>query len=406
MLKKKISMTIVASLMLMIVSIVGLSTDIEVDAAASPYINSGSLYYIKNLNSGKYLSVPGSSTIPGLRVDQEEFTEYGNQKWYVNYISTGAYSGFYKIVSYLNSNLALSMENATSDDGVYLCIDTSAATTKQHFRLDSLSNMTHKIFTNSSNCLKALMVKSSQFTSGSKIIQRTYYDTAPAYKWIFEPVSGYNVTNVLSYANANKNARLNPYPDLTGFSPPNNSSGAGYDFYYESTNFVSQCIGFGGKHIDPDGYVYKTNNQFPAPVSDIQLEGSWDYTYDECSWLNSNYFFDQWKNTQTINRYSVYNIIFNIGTSSVVTYGVGDIVLVQKENISSICDETYDTFFMGVITSVPDSSNKGSYIITFHNDRFLSDTALNGTITVSNLAQICFNRSDLYKITFMKFSSY
>lgn len=53
-------------------------------------------FYIKNVRSGKYLTLKGDSSAVGTQVIQYTYTGGNNQKWVFEYRQTGAFGGFYR----------------------------------------------------------------------------------------------------------------------------------------------------------------------------------------------------------------------------------------------------------------------------------------------------------------------
>lgn len=401
----KMIVSLILVLMIIMSSVLMLGNTITVKAAASPYITSGGLYYIKNVYSGKYVTVPDSTLSDGTRIEQQTYSASDYQKWYVTYTSTGTYGGFYKITAYKNTNKALAMESASSNNGVYLGINTSASTTKQYFKLNDLSNTAHVIYTNGSNCLKALRPTGSSILSYVTIQQGTYSSTAKSYQWLFEPVSGYKVTNALSYAVANKNDYLVTYPNLTNFNfqgddnqinLENNIDPYDYWFFSESTNYVSQCLSAGGKHYDNDQIVNKSSTNMNNPLTPYELKTGWSYNVNNCPWLESTQFYDHWKIGQTTNNYTLSNIINNSGNASSGSYGIGDVVLFQA--LYSELGNEYVTDYVVYITATPTPSDKGSYTAVFHNWGGFTNTA-----TIRQLCQNYAQNNGTRRVVFMNF---
>lgn len=70
-------------------------TNNDVNAAEVPELVSG-YYYIKNVRSGKYLTLQGNISDVGTQVIQYTYTGGNNQKWVFEYSQTGAFGGFYR----------------------------------------------------------------------------------------------------------------------------------------------------------------------------------------------------------------------------------------------------------------------------------------------------------------------
>ncbi len=109
--RKPISAVLMLVLMLSVFCFGNYFNNTEAEAANN-FIISGDYYYIKNVNSGKYLTTEHYSSDEGTRIVQWNFTGQTNQMWEITRIATGTYSGYFKIATALNTSRVIEIEQA------------------------------------------------------------------------------------------------------------------------------------------------------------------------------------------------------------------------------------------------------------------------------------------------------
>ena len=96
------------------------------------YISSNILYYIKNKNSGKCLTVAGNNDSNGADIVQANFTAEKGQQWKVVHLV----NGIYKIVSEVDSkNRVLEVRYANNNNGTNVDIWADGNSTERRFRI-------------------------------------------------------------------------------------------------------------------------------------------------------------------------------------------------------------------------------------------------------------------------------
>ena len=116
-------------------------------------------YYIKNVRSGKYLTLENNSTADGTRIVQWHFNAGNNQKWRFEYFgNTGIYGGEYQIVPYNATNKAIQMVSASDTNGVEARLAEKANDTRQFFRINKNYTGSRRFVTNASNFNKVLEI--------------------------------------------------------------------------------------------------------------------------------------------------------------------------------------------------------------------------------------------------------
>ena len=137
--------------------------------AASNYISDG-WYYIKNVNSQKYLDVAGKKDANGTNVIQYQGTGGDNQKWYVRNLGNNVIT----IQSGLGSGRMLDVENGANVDGTNIRIWQSNGATAQKFKVVKNSSGVYCLLTENSNESKAVDVYGWDKNNNGNIDQWTY----------------------------------------------------------------------------------------------------------------------------------------------------------------------------------------------------------------------------------------
>lgn len=138
-------------------------------SAASDYISDG-WYYIKNINSQKYLDVSGAKDYNGANVIQYKGNGAKNQKWYVKNLGNNVIT----IQSGMGSGRMLDVENGADSDGANIRIWQANGATAQKFKVKKSSNGVYCLLTENSNEKKAVDVYGWSSENGGNIDQWTY----------------------------------------------------------------------------------------------------------------------------------------------------------------------------------------------------------------------------------------
>lgn len=229
----------------LILGILTITSIIQTSALAfqneAPLINSGSLYYIKNLHSGKYLDVAKSSNSDGANVIQYHFTGGANQQWKVVYDSN---KGFYKLYPGISNIRCLDVYNVNSDNRVNIDIYEDSNNVSRQFSIKRNSDgFSYRILTACSNYGSAVTVSGASCDDNANVFQYEYSSGNKGNdEWIFEPVNR-NFAMGVNYAKKVYNKRVETYPNLNALG--------------DCTNFVSQCMLAGGVHIQNEWYIKK-----------------------------------------------------------------------------------------------------------------------------------------------------
>ncbi len=141
-------------------------------------------YYIKNVNSQKYLQVANNSGYDGANVEQGTGSGVSGQKWYL----TNVGSGYFTLKN--GTGYMLDIPNGENADGTNVQVWSANGYAPQNFKaVASSKSGAYGILTNASYDTKSLDVYNFSTSDGGNICQWTYYDNT-CQQWIFEAIGG------------------------------------------------------------------------------------------------------------------------------------------------------------------------------------------------------------------------
>ena len=141
------------------------------------------LYYIREKVSGKYLTVPNSSTANGTAVQLQPFSKSNNQKWKV----VDMEAGYYVLLPMHNTSLALDVYNGNDGDGVKVQIYTRNNRDSQKFKLLSQWRGEYQIAAKCSKDKRVLTNAENTTSAGALITTWGANEAYDRQKWYFEP---------------------------------------------------------------------------------------------------------------------------------------------------------------------------------------------------------------------------
>lgn len=159
-------------------------TDVFGSGNGSVTTISNGWYYIKNINSNKYLHVTNEVGANGQNVEIRTGNGSNAQKWYLTNLSNGNITLTSKLGDY-----ALDVAAAANTDGANINIYANYGGSAQQFKLSpgSVSGQ-FGITTAVSNFTKALDVYNFETSDGTNVCQWTYYSQSNQL-WKFEPTN-------------------------------------------------------------------------------------------------------------------------------------------------------------------------------------------------------------------------
>ena len=207
---------------------------IEINFTSDINVQNYGVYFIKNVNSGKYLQIadyskqqPYSDQSESLRVKFVKSSIIGSE-YYIQCMTTG----------YTNCFLYM--------DGIYLRRSTANPTTNNNyiFKVVGLGNGRVKIETKASSLAKVLCTLNASTASGEYIIHDTYTISTPNDEWVLEPCIKINTYYDKAF---NQKWGINAKNDLQSII------NRAIDKYYNATGIrmISNVVSFTTAITDP-----------------------------------------------------------------------------------------------------------------------------------------------------------
>lgn len=182
-------------------------------------ITNGAIYYIRNVNSGKYLDVQGAGTSSGTNVWQYDFNGSVAQQWQVEYLSN---EGLYKLHPQNATTMNLDVSGSSMNNGDNIVIyggDYSSS----RWNIVNLGDGTFKLMSNCSERTKAMVVQNASMDSGANVFQWDFNNGSND-KWVFEPIFVSGTDYILAPANdsnpgfASKSASIQVASELDSYA--------------------------------------------------------------------------------------------------------------------------------------------------------------------------------------------
>lgn len=139
------------------------------------------LYYISNVNSGKYLTAEG--TAPNSTVVQKTFEATSAQQWYIRYVS----DGFFRLWPHSNPSCRLDVQDNVDQNGQNIQIYRANEKAAQYFRIIRSGDGVYRIQAKLSRN-KVIDVESASKWSGANVHLWEYVGEAQQ-QWRLEPVT-------------------------------------------------------------------------------------------------------------------------------------------------------------------------------------------------------------------------
>lgn len=160
------------------------SSDVVVDTTVTNYKTlSDGWYYIKNVNSQKYLQVTNNSGYDGANVEQGTGTGVTGQRWYLT--NTG--NGYFTLQN--GTGYMLDITYGENADGTNVQLWSANGLAPQEFKLVASSvSGSYGILTKASIDTKSIDVYNFSTSDGGNVCQWTYYDNT-CQQWVFEAIS-------------------------------------------------------------------------------------------------------------------------------------------------------------------------------------------------------------------------
>ena len=260
-------------------------------------VTSGQVYYLRNVNSGRYLDVPNGNNTDGTDLIQYTLKGGTNQQFKLVY---DASTKDYSLSPMCAPNSAVEITNRSADNGAIVQIwakPSSGVMNSQRFDI-VYSGGSYRLLSYASKYASAVVVEGASKNDSAPIIQYTNNGTTNGF-WYLEPANKTIKTNASLSANSgyDRNAAAtyaltyarNYNTDYKYFT---DSKGDGVD----CTNFVSQCLLAGGMPEIPKNPV--------VIISDKEDDTNWFYlnVLGDRDWVSRSFssathFYEHWGQT-------------------------------------------------------------------------------------------------------------
>lgn len=231
-------------------------------------ITNGTVYYIRNKNSGQYLDAAGAGTSNGTNVLQWPFKDaVANQKWKAIYQG----KGLYKFLAMHTTDKYLEVAYNSNSDGTNIDIF-NGNYTEQYWSIQSNNNGSFRILSNCSNMSKGVVVEGASSTAGANVFQYTYTGSGSDDNddWIFEKV-------------------WTPTSDLAQLV-----SACGFLYNPDQDIIYSKMYPIIQRNPYVSGFTWNYDHWTPLGISSI-LDSQRCYFYDNNDNPNYDYLLELWK---------------------------------------------------------------------------------------------------------------
>lgn len=365
---KKIVKILLSSIIMVILSLELIINAYAITAPVYCYstLIANRIYYIKNVNSGKYLDVKGAADANGTVVQQYNFKGTNSQKWMAVWVPDGrmydnngvCLSGNYKFISMCSSSQrVLDVNNGGNENDTKITLWSQHGGTNQLFGINGgfYSNTAKTMLSKCSSYSKGVTVKYASLRNEEEVVQYSY-NASLNDEWLFEKANGYERTDAATFAKKNAilpdNRRLTTYPYIE------RSIGG------DCTNFISQALQAGGMHkLNSIWYINKLNRSFLKPETIPQLDYSWDLA-DPSPWISAPQFYMFFSDLGEVNSYSYDGSYINNNNIEVYTSvaTIGDVVQIGQYNEYG----QLDIFHTMMITGYGDYNGKRNFTLSYH----------------------------------------
>ena len=226
-------------------------------------------YYIKNINSQKYLQVAGNSGKDGANVEQGTGTGVAGQKWYV----TNKGNGYFTLKN--GTGYMLDVPNGENNDGTNIQVWSNNNLDPQLFKAVSAKNG-YGILTKVSGDKKSLDVYNFSTEDGGNVCQWTYYENT-CQVWGFEattePGSSSSGSNSGSSSSGSGSSGSNSGSSSSGSSSSTNTSdGTVVTSYSALVSAISKAEKAGGGKIYVQGTTLDCTAQIALEKSNANVQ--------------------------------------------------------------------------------------------------------------------------------------
>ena len=281
-----------------IVGIILMFNVFAISASAVTYqmqlgLNNNSTYYrIRNVKSGKYMTVPNSTSTDGTDLTANYYNGSSGQHFKIIFDSA---TGSSVIIPACATGSAIEITNSSPSDGAVVQIWTKPSggyMNSQKFHIMRNADGTYAMGSYVSNITQGVAVKNGATSSGTPVVQHYLGSSVSNYQaWSFEPVTKnfadyftFNITgniNSTAYNNSVKTSLDNMgyigftavnYPATTAFYCLQQ-----YDIFSFAGHGNTGLIAFFDQNGGDNGYIFANEDQYTNPNSNYRFIDSLGY---------------------------------------------------------------------------------------------------------------------------------
>lgn len=318
-------------------------------------LQSNKSYYIKNKQSGKYLSVNSAGTV----VQRDYGEDIKPWKYVRNQIGDLLY--------YDNGTEVLTPMTSAIADSALTTSALNTSSLNQRFDIEfSGDGITYVIRPHTLDLYGiSLTLSNYYYSSGTVVKIRRSARNAQNNEtnddcWYFEPANEYSRENSIAYAVLNyDNYDVDTYANLD-------------DNGGDCANFVSQALVAGGKSMDASWHSTKLTSTRVS--TNEQLATNWDFGESK-SWISANKFMEYWKDRATSYEQIDINDAIIYSKQCAEKYPAGDAISLAYSGML-FTEAKHTVFITGVTQDVVNGETVKTLAVTYH-----STTRLNMPLT-------------------------
>lgn len=200
-------------------------------------------YYIRNVNSGKYLDVAGADTADGTNVWQYEFNRSAAQHWKVQYLESGCYA----LIPGVSASTRLDADGASDVNNANIQIYSSNGSPAQRWRLIQNADGTYRIMPRFSDG-RGMEVTGAGTANGINVVLYDYWG-GNNQRWVLESTKTTYINSKADTSYYDRSAAVAYASQYACWQDSDQKLDTPGYIYFETgncTNFVSQCLVAGG----------------------------------------------------------------------------------------------------------------------------------------------------------------
>lgn len=317
-------------------------------------LSNNQTYYLRNVNSGKYLHVPGGDLTHGTDVVQYDLQGTTNQQFKLVYNSA---TRDYSLSPICAPNMGVEITNGSSANNAVVQIGEKLSTgfvSAQRFNIVKNSDGSYRLLSYSSAHTKAVVVEYASLDNSAAIIQYDNNGSTNGF-WFFELANKTITTNANASANSGYNREAAALYAEDYAEIPNSTYEDLTDNNGDCTNFVSQCLRAGGMPMTPSGAAWGAVSK-TLDENWFYLQGFLAEDWVSYSFTSASYFYAHWGQT---NHRAYQTVQYDSGADAIADI---DFLIryLEKGDVIQLMSE-YGTVYHSMIIYDDDESCDGNH---------------------------------------------